>query len=193
MDLIALLVPSLTIIISFAFYFGQNKKENIGGKMAPCKLFWLDYTIMTWFFLPLYFYFSGYTDGVFNVLYALSISMWIRGIIELFMLYVTKNWTPPLGITHNIITIIIVLAMMYLSIMQNPAELIFVISLLISLLLETYYAVAFYKIVKEKTKGDDAIWFASKENPKFAFILKVTTIGNLMVYGALAYFLQSLF
>lgn len=185
----AFLIPLLTIIISFAFYIGQNKKENIGGKMAPCKLFWLDYTIMTWFFLPIYFYLNGYIDGVFNVLYALSISMWVRGIIELFLLYVTKNWTPPLGIAHNIITIIIVLGVMYLSVMQNPVELIFGISLLISLLLETYYAVAFYKIVKEKTKGDDAIWFASKENPRFAMILKVTIFGNFFVYSSLIYFL----
>lgn len=183
------LIPLLTITISFAFYLGQNKKSNIGGKMAPCKLFWLDYTLMTWFFLPLYFYFNDYADGVFNILYGLSFSMWIRGVIELFMLYVTKNWTPPLGIAHNIITIIIVLVMMYLSVMQNPAELIFGISLLVSLILETYYAVAFYKVVREKTKGDDAIWFASKEDPKFATILKVTNLGNIIVYSCLIYFL----
>ena len=185
------LIPILTIAISFMFYLGQNKKGNIGGKMAPCKLFWLDYTLMTWFFLPLYFYFKGFKGEAFDILYVLSISMWIRGIIELFMMYVTKNWTPPLGISHNILTILLVLGAMYFTVVQQTIHYIFIASLVLSLCLETYYAIGFYKIVKDKTKGDDAIWFASKENPQFARILKVTTIGNFIVYGCLIFFLAS--
>ena len=183
------LIPVLIIAISFIFYWGQNKKENIGGKMALCKLFWLDYTLITWFFLPLYFYIKGFHGEAFDILYVLSASMWVRGIIELFMLYVTKNWTPPLGITHNIITILLVISAMYFTIIHSKVHFIFSLSLLLSLLLETYYAYAFYKIVKDKTKGDEAIWFASKENPQFTWVLKVTTIGNIFCFGGLITFL----
>lgn len=186
------LIPILTIAISIYFYIGQNKKENIGGKMAPTKLFWLDYTIMTWFFLPLYFYFNNYQGQAFDILYILSASMWIRGIIELFMLYVTKNWTPPLGIAHDLITLILVLIGMFYTVVDSNAHLIFGFSLVLGLILETYYAIAFYKIVKENTKGDDAIWFASKENPRFKTVLKITTVGNIAVYLGLLYFLLNL-
>ena len=161
------LIPIFTILISFVFYWNQNRKKTIGGSMAISKLFWLDYTLMTWFFLPVYFYSKGFESQAFDILYILSASMWIRGLVELFMLYVTKNWTPPIGITHNILTLVLVLTAMYFTIIESKVHLIFALSLVLSLILETYYAVAFYKIVKEKTTGDEAIWFASKENPAF--------------------------
>lgn len=185
----AYIIPIIVIVISFVFYWGQNKNENIGGKMALCKLFWLDYTLITWFFLPVYFYYRNFNGEAFDILFVLSTSMWIRGLIELFMLYVTKNWTPPLGIAHNIITILLVISAMYFTVLHSKVHLIFSLSLLLSLLLETYYAYAFYKIVKDQTKGDKAIWFASKENPQFAKVLKVTTIGNILCYGGFANFL----
>lgn len=187
-----LLICLLTVVISFVFYTKQNKQEKIGGKIALCKLFWLDYTLIVWFFLPIYFYINFFKAGHFYVLYLLSISMWIRGIAELFMLYVTKNWTPPIGITHNIFTFILVSFSWYIANVQGLIPNIFIFSILISLALETYYAFSFYKIVNDQTKGDKAIWFASKENPKFQTILKITVIGNFFVYTGLFIFLLNL-
>lgn len=178
----ALIVAATIIAISFIFYFLQNKKNTIGGKIALCKLFWLDYTLIAWFFLPIVFYFQNKSENHFNVFYAISISMWIRGIIELYMLYCSKNWTPPIGIVHNMFTFLLALVVMISSLPMDIISLFSSLGLLISLLLETYYAYAFYKIVKDKTKGDDAIWFASKGNPEFKKILKITSLANIFVY-----------
>jgi hypothetical protein len=187
----ALIVFSTILLISIAFFMYQNKEGRIGGKMAWCKLFWLDYTLITWFFLPLVFYYQGKSGGVYTTIYALSISMWVRGIIELIMMYGTKNWTPPIGITHDIFTFLLVAVSLIMGPHLELIELIFGGSLLLSLGLETYYAWGFYMIVRHQTKGDDAIWFASKENPAFAQILKVTTVGNIILYPILLWFISN--
>lgn len=180
-----LLVVIAITLVSLFFYYFQNKGKKIGGKIALCKVLWLDYTLIAWFFLPIVFYFQGMSGDYYDVFYTISISMWIRGIIELYMLYVSKNWTPPIGIAHDIFTFIIATYTFYLTLPTTYDSIIISSSLLLSLVLETYYAYAFYKIVKEKTKGDDAIWFASKDNPKFKKILTITTFGNIIVYSAL--------
>lgn len=181
----------LILSVSLIFYYSQNKDQKIGGKIAICKLFWLDYTLIAWFFLPIVFYFQNMKGSHFNIFYVISISMWIRGIIELYMLYVSKNWTPPIGIAHDLFTFLIATFSFYKTLPMNSSSTIISLSLLLSLILETYYAYAFYKIVKDKTTGDDAIWFASKENPKFCNILKITTFFNFIIYPILLYTIYS--
>lgn len=180
------IITAITIIlVSLFFYYYQNKDQKIGGKIALCKLLWLDYTLIAWFFLPIVFYFQNMSGEFYNLFYIISISMWIRGIIEIYMLYVTKNWTPPIGIAHDIFTFLLALFIFITQIDYSLKTYLICSGLLLSLILETYYAYAFFKIVKEKTKGEDAIWFASKENPKFKKILTLTTFGNIVTYSLL--------
>ena len=72
--------------------------------------------------------------------------------------------------------------------MQFPIELqstefntLFYASLIILFtLIDSYYAFHFDKIVKGKTQGDDAIWFADQSSGKFDKILKVTRRNNII-------------
>ncbi|MEC7181835.1 MAG: hypothetical protein VXW15_03920, partial [Bdellovibrionota bacterium] len=66
---------------------------------------------------------------------------------------------------------------------------IFHLTLIGSVILETYYAHGFYKIVGTKTKGDEAVWYAPADDARFQFIVKVTGICNLFLFSSLLFFL----
>lgn len=171
----------LIFVISFFFYQRQNSGNTIGGKIAVSKLFWLDYTLIAWFFTPPIIYFFS-KSNLKTALLGLTLSMWTRGIIELYLLFVTKKWKPIYGIVHNVFTLILFTLLLFFSLPIDKASYFYSISLFISLILETYYAYFFKVKIGKKTQGEDAIWFASKENPIFKEVLTITTIGNLIVY-----------
>ena len=100
--------------------------------------------------------------------------MWFRGVVELFMLFVTKNWVPPIGIIHDLSCVFIFLGLSvywYKDLWRQftwPYGF-FHFTLLLSVILETYYAYGFYKIVGDKTKGDEAVWYAPSDNVNLNF------------------------
>lgn len=182
-------VFSIIHLIGIGYKYYQDRATELGGKIAWCKSIWLTYTIYTWFLLPIIFYYTRQTEAL-HILIPISISFWIRGIIELFMLFVTKNWKPIYGITHNLFTIFLGLWMgLGFDIRLNLPELLFITSIFIGLGLETYYAYFFHKNVGKKTEGEKGVWFANKEDPTFKRVLQVTTIGNFVVYAGLIFFL----
>ncbi|MDZ4667666.1 MAG: hypothetical protein SGJ00_07260 [bacterium] len=46
------------------------------------------------------------------------------------------------------------------------------------LIVDSIYAYKFYKIVGSKTKGKDAIWYASETDPSFLGVIKLTRMLN---------------
>jgi len=183
-----LLITSVLFLLVFLYVLIKHgKNPSKGGSLAPSKRFWLFYTLYTWFiFLPISLY-EGYIGDAFYLSFLLlTVSMWLRAPIEVFMLLKTKNWTPPIGITHDLITLVLFCVPLFsLKSIEFTIESIFAFTLFLSLILETYYAYAFYKIVQDKTKGDEGIWFANKENPEFRRILQITTIFNYPLFLAL--------
>jgi len=189
--------------IGLFIYRRQNVKENgkvkLGGEISPSKALWLYWTISVWFMLLPYALLTHRWQDAFHYgWYVLTISMWVRGIAEIYMLFVSKNWTPYIGISHDVITLVAV-AIAYLlngnSFLYGAWWVqMFSIALLVSLTVEIYYAKAFLKIVGAKTKGDDGIWYAHKNDPAFIRLLQVTTTFNILLYAAtfifLYYFIQ---
>ncbi len=110
----------------------------------------------------------------------------------MIMMFVTKNWTPPIGITHNISCfLLLVFAPFFIQgekLGLTSPYTIYHLSLILSIMMETYYAFAFWKIVGEKTKGDEAVWYANKEDPAFKRVVLVTAIANWPIYGGLIFF-----
>ena len=47
----------------------------------------------------------------------------------------------------------------------------------------------FDKIVGDKTKGDEAVWYAPSDKAEFQFIVKVTGICNVFLFSSLFFFL----
>jgi hypothetical protein len=65
--------------------------------------------------------------------------------------------------------------------------------MVISLCIETWYAFAFLKLVRERTKGKEGIWYATKEDSQFLLILRVTTLFNSILYAIVFLFLWGQF
>ena len=59
----------------------------------------------------------------------------------------------------------------------------------VSFALETFYAVVFYRVVGEHTIGDDAVWFAEKNNPVFQKVVRITALCNVPIVIFLVVFL----
>jgi hypothetical protein len=169
---------------------GSGQNQKIGGEIALSKSFWLSYTLLSWFVLPLLFlYHTNLSINFRMIMGALTCSMWIRGIIELIMMFRFKGWKPIYGIIHDIFTIILIMSFFVTSPINIKFELVYFIGISLSLVLETYYAYIFYRHVGEKTQGDKAVWFANKTDPKFKQVLQITTIGNWVLFINLFIFL----
>ncbi len=111
-------------------------------------------------------------------------SMWARGLLEMVMLYVTRNWRPPIGITHDVLCIVTVLVLLVaLPLPLDSAWGLFapalIFMLLFSLLVEVLFAALFFKAVEGKTTGEKGIWFASEDEARFKRINRITTAFNV--------------
>jgi hypothetical protein len=188
LDLIPILIISLVLLTGFAFRLKQSR-GSLGGTIAVSKTFWLSYTIISWFILPLILIYKPYSIEFKIVLASLSLSMWVRGLIELIMLYKYKNWKPIYGLVHNVFTLLIMLLTFIFNNPSSTKENIYLISISCSLGFEIYYAHFFHKYLGKKTEGDNAVWFANKEDPLYRKNLQVTTVGNVLLYSILFYFL----
>jgi hypothetical protein len=120
--------------------------------------------------------------------------MWVRGLAEMYMLYVSKSWRPPYGIGHDVLCILLVLG----GLAWNHAHwtgplsavgtwaLALVGLVLVSLVIEIAYAVLFFRAVEGATTGEEGVWFADEEQARFRRINRLTFVLNLPMYGALA-------
>ena len=100
------------MVFGAVFYIWQNSGNLPGGKIALSKIFWLGFVILFWFFLPGLLLLDGVSTKVDNwlVLFHL-VNVCLRAIIELFMMYQYQNWQPIYGITHDIISMFLLLAL----------------------------------------------------------------------------------
>ena len=181
--------------MAFALFmhFKQNKGNKMGGNISPAKSFWLFYCIYSWFiFIPYITSTQDISEPYKTAWMAFSTWFWIRGVIEMIMMFITRNWIPPIGIAHNISCLLLLTILpFFIEGKFEPlpsAFTIYHLSLILSVVMETYYAFAFWKIVGEKTKGDKAVWYANKDDLAFKRVILVTAIANWPIYGSLIFF-----
>ncbi len=120
---------------------------------------------------------------------AFAANVWIRGLVELFMLTVTRNWLPRYGILHNLLSLALFAALFTAAAVRTPGAAspsptflpaaLLAASVVASLLMETYHALAFARLVQNRTTGESGVWFADAEQPKFAAINRITRYNNL--------------
>jgi hypothetical protein len=182
------------------FYRGQNRAGAKGGAISGPKMAWLFFTVYLWFLAcPLAALDPGLRPGVRLVLGAFSASMWLRGAAELYMLYVTKNWRPPIGVAHDLFCILLVALGVALVPGAWPGvgsagdlwQTSLLALVLFSLGVETAYAALFFRAVEGKTVGEDGVWFAAEHEARFARINRLTFWLNVPQYAVLAALLAS--
>ncbi len=174
-------------LMALRFRARQNAQHAaMGGRISNPKLLWLFFAIWFWFVECAVLAFEPALPWPYRVIVgAHAASMWVRGVVELFMLYVTRNWRPPIGITHDAVCILTVLGL-GASFNQQLRDLgawglwapSLVVMLVVSLVVELVYAAMFFSAVEGKTTGEQGIWFADEESARFKRINRLTFACN---------------
>lgn len=198
-----ILFPFISLGLGAAFRARQNKGDIVGGDISWPKSLWLSYTITAWFVLPLLIIgvFSAGPQAWPTTLWVAYVghlvSWWVRGPLELFMIYKWFNWSPRYGIAHDLAHatfLILTIAWAFLNSeithwFAVPGAAIAALFMLITVFMtfaETLFAFLFSH---ERTKGEDLLYFASDE-PRWRMINRITTTVVILAYAHL--FFQSL-
>lgn len=164
----------------------QNRAHALGGRISAPKLLWLFFAIWFWLFECAVLAFEPSLPWGYRVILgAHAASMWARSAVELFMLYVTKNWRPPLGIAHDLLCLAAIPALalalrgeLGLDSPWGAWAPALVAMLGLSLGVEVLYAALFFKAVDGRTTGEAGVWFASEDEARFRRINRITTAFN---------------
>jgi len=191
---------ALVVAVGLWFARRQNRRARMGGAISRAKQVWLIWAVYTWFVLtPLLALGPVFSGRVRVVLAAFGGFMLLRGVVELFMLFVTKNWRPPLGIAHDVACVVLLLTgLAWIWTGSAPTAGLagwgpaFVGVLAVSLGLETGYAVAFHRAVEGRTTGEDGVWFAAAGEQRFARINRLTALANVPLVAFVAALLFAL-
>jgi hypothetical protein len=189
-------------------FYHRQAAGALGGPISKPKVFWLCCALFFWFiFSPIVAMDDRMPMIVRAPMSVLAISMWIRGMVEIYMLYVTKTWRPPLGIAHNVLTAMSILLACLWSYRLNESfyfvgqdSILINFNLytlapylplwaLMTLAIECYHAWSFFKVVGPRTMGVNSIWFADEHDSRFATINFHTRIGNMIIGVPLSIFL----
>ncbi|MEK7486072.1 MAG: hypothetical protein AABZ60_17250, partial [Planctomycetota bacterium] len=180
------------------FFRQQNRSETIGGKISRVKMFWLLFALTSWFLIPSLLACDSHVIlPSRKLLGGFALLMWGRAGVEFLMLYVTKNWKPPLGIAHDLCCILFLgggLLYFYADFKEfanNPFQRwiwSFILLLVLSLCVEIFYAFLFFRAVEGKTTGEEGIWFASEEDTRFQTLNRLTFALNFFFYSYLVLF-----
>ncbi|MBS9781485.1 MAG: hypothetical protein KGV56_03230 [Gammaproteobacteria bacterium] len=146
------------------FYSLQNQPNHIGGAISFPKACWLGLAIFYWYFIPIILLLdkrshngNGYFYKGIGVFFA---SMLLRAFLELYLMYGNQAWHYEYGIAHNVLSVIILMAVI-VSVKKTPdTPLPLKITLYILLLMfcaEIYFASYMVFVVKD---GHQAVtWF----------------------------------
>ncbi|QRK10385.1 hypothetical protein JQX13_09990 [Archangium violaceum] len=191
---LVLALLGLSVLLGVLFWRKQNVRRARGGRISPPKLAWLLYAVFLWFLLcPLVALDSAVSPYPRGVLGSFAAFMWVRGVAELYMLYVSHNWRPPYGIAHDVLCILLVLGGLSGYALHHDGPLsrmdVWALSLialvLVSLVIEVMYATLFFQAVEGHTVGEDGIWFADEEQARFRRINRITFACNIPLYAGL--------
>ena len=192
-------VSLVVLIVSFAVYFRINQNRNtekgtwVGGEISWPKAFWLAYALGSWFFIPALFIFNPLVPDLFrNLIIVHTLVWWIRGVLELVMIYRWMNWTPIYGISHDIVhAILLATGLAFVSAKSGWAA---ISTSLPCLLAMGYILITLFALMAEMTfaalflttRGKEAskIYFAS-DSPEFRLINRLTTVVCVVVYAHL--------
>lgn len=185
------LSPLFTFALASWIHRRQNsKKAWTGGPISKPKSHWLAWTIFNWFLVPVFFLFHPQFPESLTYFFIFHlISWWIRGPLELIMIYRWLNWSPIYGISHDLFHIIVGALLLIKGWPEHAfslwdfsdATLIFALLILITTAFEISFAALFLK-TRSSEERNDHIYFASND-PKWIFINRLTRMAVMLSYS----------
>jgi hypothetical protein len=96
-----------------AFYYFQNYAHGLGGSIALPKVLWLGYVLWFWYFLPLLIVSDRRISSQLRQVYwVFWLNMFLRAVVELWMMYFGQNWHPYYGIAHDLFSALFLFALL---------------------------------------------------------------------------------
>ncbi|MEZ0275597.1 MAG: hypothetical protein ACAH88_11895 [Roseimicrobium sp.] len=173
--LIALLILTVTVGV---FAVVQNSGAIVGGRISLPKVAWLNFALYMFVVLPIVLGWYSQADAATSRLYRIVFwSFLIRGVIEFYMLYVSRNWRCGYGISHDLLTAVLVVIFW-----QGAGGL--TMLLLATLIIEARMAIIFRARMDPAT----GIYFADN-SAHFAAVNRFTRWTNAALYPILGWLL----
>lgn len=184
-----MLVLSVLALGALVFYASQNASGRIGGEIAPQKMLWLLYAIVLWGVLPLAIVLDRRADALLRKAYAVLLLLMLPRLpVELWMLYVTHNWSPWYGIAHDVACFLPLAAFVALcwqsqSWRAAPNGWLFTHLVVTAAAFAPEIYFAHFMLRHFNTAGEAAIYFVPND-PRYAEVLWVTTavVVSLSIY-----------
>jgi hypothetical protein len=199
--LVVLLVGALALARFGMRFHRQQNSGALGGKISRAKAYWLPFAIFFWFLVcPLVALSPDIAPPLRLAFGAFGVFMWLRGAAEMVMLYVTKTWRPPMGISHDVLCIVLVVGVLAwhraaLASFTGLDAWVLALAgvLLVSLLVEIHHAYSFFVAVQGMTTGEHGVWFADDVDERFRQINRNTLVWNVILTACVAAFLARWF
>ena len=178
-----LLTWILLIISAVFFYWLQNSGQLEGGKIALPKLIWLVYAIVLWFLIPAFIVKDRQVLEPWRTIFRIFlINMLLRGIVELYLMYVTVSWSPYYGIFHDVFSIFLLVSLLLLLRGNIQKDLYFGYAgvVLITLMIEIGFV--FY-MLRNVSGNANSIYFVPN-HASHCVILSITwvVVGLITIY-----------
>jgi hypothetical protein len=177
----AVVVTATAVVV---FHVLQNRMGLTGGGVAWSKSVWLGCAVLYWLALPALLA-ADRRLGVpwrrpFVVLLALMTG---RGVVELWMLYVTHTWSPFYGIAHDVVCVAALWGLAWRATgVAGPhgpglPRIAFVHAIVTGLLFIPEIYFAWYMQAHFGTQGEHAVYFVP-DDPAHAGVLSLTVAAD---------------
>jgi hypothetical protein len=177
-----LVVLGALALAALAFRDGQNAGGRIGGPISWPKLLWLTYTLAAWGIVALFFWRAPQISAGLRRVFGLHLASFaLRGLAELYLIYVAVAWIPPYGIGHDLFDIgLITWARRAAGRPHTRPDRVaarFLTSIRVTLGCEIVFAWLFHRAVDART----GVYFAS-DDPHWALINRLTTAVVMLAW-----------
>jgi hypothetical protein len=180
------------VVMAWSYYHRQNRPKVTGGPISRPKVLWLFFALFLYYFLGPWIFISTEESQYTSALKTILSIIGLRAVIQPILMYITKNWTPYFGIGFNIVGAVAIILMVFYcfdggGLYHNSGyiHLFYLIIVVMTLFTDSYYAYRFHSIIGDKTKGNEAIWFASEDDPIFYTINRLTYVMNYLFFSLL--------
>ncbi|MEX2178455.1 MAG: hypothetical protein WD801_07075 [Gemmatimonadaceae bacterium] len=184
---------ALLAVAATAFHVAQNTAQPVGGSISVPKMLWLAGAVLLWVVLPLLLMADPRLGPALRRPFAvLAALMLARAVVEGWMLYVSRNWSPWYGIAHDTLCAVVLVAFAAASppggggdphAPHPPVHLWMTAAFFAP---EIYFA--WYMQAHFVTHGAGAVYFVP-DDVAYADVLRVTTIAVVCLALYLGIFL----
>lgn len=166
-----------------AFHVLQNALALTGGGIAWPKSMWLGCAILYWFVLPALLLADARVTAPWRAPFgALLGLMGLRAVVELWMLYVSRNWSPFYGIAHDLACMALLWGLAWRAAASKGAPaglprtlLVHAVATGLLFIPEIYFA--WYMQANFRTRGVDPLYFVP-DDAAHARVLALTAAAD---------------